>query len=182
MSKIIKGIIGNNFHIDKHIMIEVSKNILVQLSSLLAQMKNEEYTLPLEVFSGSSIGQHVRHTLEFYSCLLDAKDGFVNFDNRERNPKIENDLDFALITIENISSSLNSLKEDKPMILEGVLGGALQSTHTSMHRELLYVIEHAVHHMAIIKIGFVLNFPKIQIPKNFGIAESTITYRKECVQ
>lgn len=163
-------------------MIIVSKNILTQVSSLLTQLKNEEYTLPLEVFSGSSIAQHVRHTLEFYLCLLDAKTELVNFDKRERNPKIENDLSFTLSTIKSIIARLDTLTEDKPMILEATLGGELQSTHTSIHRELLYVIEHAVHHMAIIKIGFVLNFPNIQIPKNFGVAESTISHRKECVQ
>jgi hypothetical protein len=182
LSKIIKIIHLNCFFIYLYIMIEVSKNILYQISSLLLKMNNDEYTLSLKIFSGSSVAQHVRHTLEFYLCLLDSQAKVVNFDKRERNPKIENDLNFTLSTISNIISRLGTLSEDKPMILEGVLGGELQSTNTSMHRELLYVIEHAVHHMAIIKIGFALNFPEIQIPENFGVAESTITYRKECVQ
>jgi hypothetical protein len=32
-------------------------------------MDTAQYTQPLTVFNGSSLGQHVRHTVEFFQCL-----------------------------------------------------------------------------------------------------------------
>ena len=53
---------------------------------------------------------------------------------------------------------------------------------TSLKRELIYNIEHAVHHMAIIKIAIKESLPHIALPEDFGIAYSTIKYQKECAQ
>jgi hypothetical protein len=49
---------------------------------------------------------------------------------------------------------------------------------TNYFRELTYNIEHAVHHMAIIKIGIreVANY--VTLPADFGIAASTIRYKE----
>lgn len=52
---------------------------------------------------------------------------------------------------------------------------------TNFLRELTYNIEHAVHHMAIMKIGIREVAPLIVIPKSFGVAVSTLRYREETV-
>jgi hypothetical protein len=49
---------------------------------------------------------------------------------------------------------------------------------TNFLRELVYNIEHAVHHMAIIKIGVREVAPQIVLPHDFGIAASTIRYQE----
>jgi hypothetical protein len=33
------------------------------------RMDESQYTQPLTVFNGGSLGQHVRHTIEFFQCL-----------------------------------------------------------------------------------------------------------------
>jgi hypothetical protein len=43
---------------------------------------------------------------------------------------------------------------------------------------LVYNIEHAVHHMAIMKIGIREVADYINLPDNFGIAVSTLRYRE----
>ena len=48
---------------------------------------------------------------------------------------------------------------------------------SSFFRELTYLIEHTIHHLAIIKIGLNEVYPAIEIPKNFGVAHSTIRYQ-----
>ncbi|NBP71028.1 MAG: hypothetical protein EBU52_20110, partial [Cytophagia bacterium] len=45
-------------------------------------------------------------------------------------------------------------------------------------RELVYNIEHAVHHMAIMKIGIKEVAPYIQLPFDFGVAASTIRHKE----
>ena len=52
---------------------------------------------------------------------------------------------------------------------------------TSYYRELVFNIEHCIHHQAIIKIAL-LTMGKNQIDESFGVAKSTLIYRKECVQ
>ncbi len=48
-------------------------------------------------------------------------------------------------------------------------------------REMVYLVEHSIHHYALIRIGLQENFSDIFIPKNFGVAYSTVKYRAETV-
>jgi hypothetical protein len=48
---------------------------------------------------------------------------------------------------------------------------------TNYLRELTYNIEHAVHHMAIMKIGIREVAGYINLPIDFGVAVSTIRYK-----
>lgn len=76
---------------------------------------------------------------------------------------------------------LKSLNLSQKIILQGTLGGVLNTVESNIGRELLYVTEHAVHHMAILKMGIVHSFCHIQFEENFGVAESTINYQ-QCAQ
>ncbi|CAN0490192.1 unnamed protein product [Phaeothamnion confervicola] len=49
---------------------------------------------------------------------------------------------------------------------------------TNYLRELVYNIEHAVHHMAIMKIGIREAAPYVKLTPDFGIAASTIRYQE----
>ena len=164
-------------------MKEVSKKILLQLENVLVGLTNEEYTTPVEIFSGTSIAQHTRHILEFYLCLIsNSESSVINYDLRKRDKNIEQDLPFCLSKISDIIKELDLLSADKPMCLEAVQGGKTVKVDTTFNRELLYAIEHTVHHMAIIKIGMLLNYPNVTVPENFGVAESTIQYKTSCAQ
>ena len=157
-----------------------SNQLLIQLKNCLNQLTNEEYTENLTIFSGSTIGQHTRHILEFYQCLLNV-DEIINYDLRKRNLQIENNKEYMLEIIDFLIQKLSFLNLSKKIILQGTLGGILNTVESNISRELLYVTEHAVHHMAILKIGILHKFSHIQLADNFGIAESTITYQ-QCAQ
>jgi hypothetical protein len=61
--------------------------------------------------------------------------------------------------------------------------GTGQMNNTSYNRELVYNLEHAIHHMAIMKIAVDNAFPQVQMPENFGVAYSTIRYQQQqCAQ
>lgn len=49
-----------------------------------------------------------------------------------------------------------------------------QIIESTIGREVMYAFDHAVHHMAIIKIGLIENFPDKTIDVNLGIAPSTV--------
>ena len=164
-------------------MKEVSENILLQLKQVLINISNEEYTLPLEIFSGASIAQHTRHILEFYICLISNCDcDILNYDLRKRDQNIEQSLDFCIAKISETIEELKFLNADKKLSLEAIQGGKTIKVDTTFNREILYAIEHTVHHMAIIKMGILINFTHVTIPENFGVAESTIQYKTSCAQ
>jgi hypothetical protein len=55
------------------------------------------------------------------------------------------------------------------------------SIETTATRELVYNIEHAVHHMAIMKIGVREIASYICLAPDFGIAASTIRYKEASI-
>jgi hypothetical protein len=153
--------------------------IITQLTDLLNDIDSVVYKDALRPLHYSTTGQHVRHITEFYLCLLKGyESGEVDYDARERNLLIEINKDFTIEILENIVQDLRKLKSDKPLILKSSFGGEeSMEIPTSFFRELTYLIEHTIHHLAIIKIGLNEVYPEIQIPKNFGVAHSTIRFQ-----
>jgi uncharacterized damage-inducible protein DinB len=153
--------------------------IITQLTDLLNDIDSSVYKDALRPLHYSTTGQHVRHITEFYLCLLKGyQTGVVDYDARERNLLIEIDKDFTIETLENVIHDLSKLKSDKLLILKSSFGqDEAMEIPTSFFRELTYLIEHTIHHLAIIKIGLNEVYPEIEIPKNFGVAHSTIRYQ-----
>ena len=153
--------------------------IIDQLIDLLNDIDSTVYKDALQPLHFSTVGQHVRHITEFYLCALKGhENGVVDYDARERNLLIEIDKNFTIELLENVKTQLQTLKSDHNLILKSKFGGdeALEIP-SSFFRELTYLIEHTIHHLAIIKIGLNEVHPEIEIPKNFGVAHSTLRYR-----
>ncbi len=160
---------------------KVSKNLLEELRSVIGQMDNAQYSLPLDLLSNSTIGQHTRHILEFYQCFLEGNvTREIDYDLRKRNSKIETDSDFAVEIIQQINDAIENTK-DNHIVLKFNNGDESQFISSSVERELVYNIEHAIHHMAIIKIAILSRFNNIVLPPNFGIAPSTVKYHSQNV-
>jgi hypothetical protein len=54
---------------------------------------------------------------------------------------------------------------------------------STVGRELIYNIEHTIHHLAIVKIALKAILPSLELPEHFGVAPSTIRHRQEaCAQ
>jgi hypothetical protein len=157
-------------------------NILSQLANLVGDIEEQDFIKPSASLGQSTIGQHLRHTLEFFICLEQGfESGVINYDKRAHDKLIESDKFIALSCIHKISDFVNSLHDDKALKLE--VGYDLSKEEfvtigTSAMRELVYNIEHAVHHMAIMKIGIREISPYIQLPPDFGIAASTIRFKE----
>jgi len=156
-------------------------NILRQLADLIHQIRPDDFTRPVESLSHSTVGQHLRHTLEFFLCFQQGyEQGTINYDKRAHDKLIESDKFIALAAISRVQDFINQL-QDKKLVLEvgyDLIKEDFESIHTNATRELVYNIEHAVHHMAIIKIGVREVAGYIKLPKDFGIAASTIRYHE----
>lgn len=166
---------------------EGTKVISEQVQDLLDLMNNKNYSQPLSTFNGSSIGQHIRHIVDFYLCLINGiKAADINYDKRERNPNIEKDCLTAKNMMAIIASKVQAVDIEKPVkVCSSFVANedvALKLIPSSIGRELMYAYDHAIHHLAIIKIGMQIHFPEIPISKNLGVAPSTLKYRQQCVQ
>lgn len=163
------------------------KNNLQELDQLLMQLEPAAYSQKLELLSGASVGQHLRHILELYGCLFAGmKTGTVSYDQRSRDLRLETDLVFARETIRNLSSLLDAIETDKDLVLLSDFSAGEKEPfmiRTSLFRELAYNLEHSIHHQALIKIGLHDLRVSVQLDENFGFAPATIRYRKNvCVQ
>ena len=163
-------------------LVQTSHSILQQLKDLVTQLNPAEYSAELELLSGNSIGKHLRHVVEFFDLLLNNSDGEVfSYDGRKHDKIIETEVEAAIELINKLEIKLNQIKEDKALILRASyskFSNAPVELKTSLNRELAYNIEHAVHHMAIIKIAVITVFPNIKLDEGFGVAYSTIRYQK----
>jgi hypothetical protein len=155
-------------------------NSLDELIELLNQLSKEEYSEPCFELSGSSIGEHTRHIVEMFQCLnRNYNSGIVNYDKRDRNKLIQTNTDFAIQTILDVKYGIS--KENKNLELHQMMDGIAIKIQSNYYRELLYNLEHCIHHQALIKVA-ILKSEKITVDSNFGVARSTIEYRKQCVQ
>lgn len=158
-------------------------NVFVQLTDTLQQLSAEQYKQPSKILFNATIGQHTRHIIELFMELDKGYEtGTVNYEKRKRDYLIETDKDFAASLLFEIYNRLN--KPDKELILESNYdehSNEVIAIKSNYYREVIYNLEHTVHHMALIRVG-VTEVSGIKLPEGFGVASSTTKYRKVCAQ
>lgn len=162
----------------------VSNQILQQLAGFVLQVKDEDYSMPLELLSGNTLAKHVRHVLEMYEEMQGGiSSGLIDYDARKRNLLIEHSREYTLQYISELAARIGTLEYDMALKLavNYNTGNDGLVVDTSLNRELSYNIEHAIHHMAIMQITAKHLFPYVVLPDDFGVAYSTQTYFKQHV-
>ncbi len=162
-------------------LVESATSILNDLQEVLLQLPPSSYSEPIPALSGGTIGQHTRHIIEFFQCLLDQTDsGAINYCTRKRDKFIESKPTLAISSIRSLSGRLNQLNAQPELqLLSGEFN--TEPIATNLARELLYNIEHAIHHMAVIKIGLQLASDPVRLPDTFGVAPSTLRFRQKSI-
>ena len=166
-------------------LIQNIKHTLVELRSVIHLMDNDQFSKPLTIFSGSSIGMHARHIVEFYQCLLIQYNDnqTINYDKRRRDHRLESCTQHFGLTISHIIKTLEIVNHDnlnRPLSIksEGE-DGLSEPIVSSLARELQYNLEHTIHHAAFIKIGVLTLLPDAHLPSTFGVAPSTLRHQKQ---
>jgi hypothetical protein len=75
-------------------------------------------------------------------------------------------------------------RDNKELVLEAAYDDnstEIISITTNYYREIAYNLEHTIHHMALIRVG-ITEVSSIQLPDDFGVATSTVKFRKQCAQ
>jgi len=161
-------------------MFKSSIQTIEKFKEVLLQLPGDCYMRPCLNLSGATIGQHTRHIIELYQCLLEGyKPAVVCYDKRKRDKRIEQDMHFAVDRLQRIQNALEQPKRKLLIYLE--LNGTEEKIESNYFREVLYNLEHTIHHQALIKVA-INEFTDIQLSESFGVAPSTMQYRSECAQ
>ena len=165
-------------------LIQSAIETLTQGEALLAQLIDTDYTRRLPVAFNASIGGHYRHCLDHFRSLLDAAmDGDLNYDHRERGTLIESDRFAALNATRELRESFALLD---PILLGRQLNVTCKTSYatsgsqvspSTVGREIMYSVAHAVHHYAL--IGFMAGVMGLDMPDGFGVAPSTLKHHAD---
>ena len=166
---------------------ELLQSVVETLSQgevLLAEISDEHYTRRIPVVFNASIGEHYRHCLDHFRSLRDvAAAGDLDYDHRERGTLVERDRFTALNATRELRESYKNLN---PCFLSRQLAvtcktsysaSGSQNSPSTVGREIMYTIAHAVHHYAL--IGVMGGTMGISMPAGFGVAPSTLKHQQE---
>ena len=164
---------------------QLNIELLQSIETVLESISDQQYTESMEILSGSTIGQHIRHIIEFYQAITQATSSKkVNYDARARDLNIELSSNNAIDAINICIQKLSTINEDQAITMFGNYAqkdGEPTCIPSSVARELAYGMDHTIHHLAILKNGLLRQ--NIELSDNFGVAPSTIRYRNEsCAQ
>ena len=163
-------------------LLDSVREILRQGEILLPEISDDAYTCKLAVAFNSSIGGHYRHCLDHFQNLLNAAGaGDLDYDQRERGTRVETDRWAALAATRGLIvgyQGLNPAWLARSLAVTCKTNYATSGSQTSpstVGRELMYSVAHAVHHYAL--IGVMAGIMGIPLPTGFGIAPSTLKHQ-----
>jgi len=169
---------------DGRALIDSVIETLHQGEVLLTEISDETYTRRVPIAFNASIGGHYRHCLDHFRSLLDsATEGDLNYDHRERNTLIEKDRYAALNATRELREGyerLDAVFLMRPLAVMCKTSYATDGSQVSpstVGREIMYSVAHAVHHYALIGVmGGIMGLP---MPPGFGVAPSTLKHQAE---
>lgn len=163
--------------------IEATRKMVFDITELLQVIDEQAYAQQLEVFNGSTLGQHFRHILDFYRCLHKGitTSQVIDYERRERDVLVEQHPDYAIRAFFDVRNGIEHCNIEESIQVRADFSSRMEDSRpvvqSSIGRELMFAYDHAVHHLAIIKIGLRTAFPHIVIHEQLGVAPSTIKYR-----
>jgi len=167
-------------------ILNAAVEILTQGEDLLRALTVESFTRKVPAVFNASIGGHYRHCLDHFTSLLLALDADeVDYDNRKRDPRIETQPGFALTLTDEMRRTLEQLTPDtlctevKARCEVSYTHGDSPVTRSTLARELVYCIAHAIHHYALISV--MARLMEVKLPEHFGVAPSTVAHQKATV-
>lgn len=155
--------------------------VLSQAEQLLSTLDPDQYGPPGDGSSG--IGAHLRHCLDAYRCFLGGwRDGRVDYDARERDPRLENEVAAGRDAVAAVKASLAEVPADAADAEVRVRHDAAAYddpeswSRSTVAREMQFLLSHTIHHYAL--IAFTLRSRGIDVDPAFGVAPSTLEHRE----
>ena len=124
----------------------------------------------------SSIGIHMRHILDVFSCIFDGLEaGQIDLSARQRNQLAETKISVGLDYFEAVIALLEKVEsEDLDMVVQvkDDLGLGMITANYTLAAALIQAHSHAIHHFA--SIGYIISQMGINLPDgDFGYNPTT---------
>lgn len=139
---------------------------------------------PCAAFKNSSLGQHLRHTLEHVEALVDGlPHGCIDYDARKRDEVIERRPELAADRCRELRQALatngkaRSMDEEVIVKASASKGDEVIGRKSTLGRELQFLVSHTVHHFAI--MAGICHGLGIETAEDFGVAPSTLKHRAQ---
>jgi hypothetical protein len=152
--------------------------------TLLQSLDDRTYAERLEPSGRNGVGCQVRHCIDFYTCFLGGlRTGRIDYNRRERDPRVEEDRAHAAERLENLIAELSRLQPATehaqlnirldPSAKDGDAGWC----RSSVLRERQFLLSHTIHHYAL--IASLLEGRGVQVRdelSDLGVAASTLEH------
>ena len=154
-------------------------NSLLQISDILEVTQNLPHDKATNFYIGTNAGKHVRHVLDHVLTFIPSiETGVLDYNLRNRDSDIETNWQAANAQLLEILQTLETLDMNNKaleVISEIDICSTENDTFTSnVPREVLYLINHTMHHAAYIKL--LAKNCGVDLPDNIGIAPATATH------
>lgn len=151
---------------------------LDQIRSLIVAVKQTAGTAE-NLYATSGIGRHVRHVVDhFLAFQAGMESGIVNYDVRHRNSDMEQHADLGLAEIQKLVLWLQgSAVDETPVEVVSeisCLHDESRQFQSNIRRELLYLINHTIHHAAY--AALLARQHGVVPDAGIGLAPATATY------
>ncbi|MDP0500605.1 MAG: hypothetical protein Q7P63_10945 [Verrucomicrobiota bacterium JB022] len=147
---------------------------------LLRALPAGMYAQPCAQCFNSTMGGHLRHNTDHYECFLKGyRTGEIDYDARSRDTLIETDAEYAEGVLGRLAEGLAEVDEamlDEPVRVKMDGGCSEEWSHSSIRRELQFLLSHTIHHYALI-VAIGQSFGFRDFPAKFGVAPSTLKHR-----
>lgn len=157
---------------------DASIETLEQVRIIVRACSEDNYNQPSE-HSPSGIGKHIRHILDhFLAVRTGVTNGVIDYNCRNRECDLENLPELALdLTNELINWLSNTELEDQSVQIVteiSVSDTQNEQMDSTLSREICYLINHTIHHVAYATL--VASQNGIVLQTQLGLAPATATY------
>lgn len=162
-------------------MIKANQQVLEQAIGLVRLLDDDQYRDARPPWS--SVGAHLRHVIEHYQSFVEGlPQAEIDYDARRRDPTIEASRTRAIEVLAALIEQLDRVRHepaDRPVSVQlQCEADAVEPTWagSTVGRELQFLLSHAVHHYALIKM--LLSADGMVLDEEFGTAPSTISHSR----
>jgi uncharacterized damage-inducible protein DinB len=155
---------------------------LEALAEVVDRVSDLDYLARPSSGVSGSVGAHVRHCVDHVAALLaHTPDAGMTYDDRQRDTALEHDRRLAAETLRRLAVRVREMAprtSDVPITLWTMLDrrGTRARVRTSLGRELVFVLQHTIHHEAVVAV-LLAGHGRV-LPGHFGVAPSTPCNRR----
>lgn len=160
----------------KSIIVSAINQNLSKATQLLDRISDDDYTNETVGPYYSSIGSHIRHSLDFFSCIIDGLDNnHIDLTKRNRDEILSTDRIAAknyIFQLQQILTTYIDISTNYLVHVTDDLGQGSTRVDYTLESILAHANSHALHHYAI--IGYILHQLDVAIQiSGFGYNPTT---------